>query len=578
MQTPQDPEDTQDPGDFSPPKGFSKNPFEKMKNLLGNITEGFGKSKTPKKEIGIEPPSGSPSSSDPLKKSAQNKLFQVPLRLFAAADKMLENLIGKLPSSIGSGLQTHRTKILTVLLILIFVFGAKHFFFAGKGAAKVSLEEVMKQKEQKPADAIISVKGFKIGRFNFEDSLNALGTIKGAMEFKLSFEVPGTISSINYREGERYEEGALLISLKQDDILLRLKRAQAEYNKTQAQAQIAQQKVEENEKLFAMGAVPKTTLENVKLEHESSKFESEANRLEMKANEAMLEKSNLYAPSAGMIGELNIEEGETVTQNTLLGTHIMTEYVYAEFGVVERDVNKIALGQKARVFVDAYPDKTFDGVIENVAPIVAGTSRTATAKVRIENPDRLLLPGMFARIRILLYSKKNTLVVPTDAVQGKAGEQFVYVVHSGKGPLIKQSEKKIAAGGPDGAAIPLPGSAGEKPETEQPQLQPEDNDKGAPGGSSEKAAQGKVLPQETKKSSKKNKDKKSGVVEAVQEPEKKEEDLTVKKRPITVGYTRPDYTQIDAGLSEGEVIAVSGLERLEDNKKVRLLETQEAEI
>ena len=59
-----------------------------------------------------------------------------------------------------------------------------------------------------------------------------------------------------------------------------------------------------------------------------------------------------------MIGELNIEEGEAITQNTLLGTHIMTEYVYAEFGIVERDVNKIALGQKARVFIDAYPDKT----------------------------------------------------------------------------------------------------------------------------------------------------------------------------------------------------------------------------
>ncbi len=146
-------------------------------------------------------------------------------------------------------------------------------------------------------------------------------------------------------------------------------------------------------------------------------YEAEAARLEAKAHEAMLEKSNLYAPTAGMIGELKIEEGETITQNTLLGTHIMTEFVYAEFGVVERDVNKIALGQKARVFIDAFPDKTFEGVIESVSPVVGGTSRTATAQVRIENPERLLLPGMFARIRILLYSKKNTLVIPTAAGQ-----------------------------------------------------------------------------------------------------------------------------------------------------------------
>jgi RND family efflux transporter MFP subunit len=298
--------------------------------------------------------------------------------------------------------------------------------------------------------------------------------------------VPGVISSINYREGERYEEGALLVSLRQDDILLRLKRAQAELNKSETQVKIAGEKVTEHEKLYKMGAIPKQTLEKVKLELDSAKYEAEAARLEAKAHEAMLEKSNLYAPSAGMIGELKVEEGETVTPNTLLGTHIMTEYVYAEFGVVERDVNKIALGQKATVYVDAFPDKTFEGVIENIAPVVGGSSRTATARVRIENPERLLLPGMFARIRILLYSKKNTLVVPTDAVQGSEGDQYVFAL---------DSEKSVA-----------------------------------------------------------------------------------EKRAVTIGYTRPDYSQVDAGISEGELVAISNLERLEDGSKIRLLETQEAEV
>lgn len=369
------------------------------------------------------------------------------------------------------------------LFILFLLFLFRGCF--GIGKKKVSLEDAISQQTE-AKDAPVAIKGFKVGRFNFEDSLKELGTIKGALEFKLSFEIPGVISSINYREGERYEEGALLMSLRQDDILLRLKRAQAENNKFDTQAKINEEKVKEHEKLLAMGAIPKSTVEKVRLEFESAKYEAEASKLEMKANEAMLEKSNLYAPSAGMIGELHVEEGETVTPNTLLGSHVMTEYVYAEFGVVERDVAKLALGQKARVFVDAYPDKTFEGVIENISQIVTGTSRTATVKVRIENPDRLLLPGMFARVNILLYSKKNTLVLPTDAIQGPQGEQFVYIV---------DKEKNIVA-----------------------------------------------------------------------------------KRPITIGYTRSDYSQIDAGVSEGEVVALSGLERLDEGKKIRLQETEEAEI
>jgi len=385
-------------------------------------------------------------------------------RVPAPVRSLLSRLGGFVPAPARGLLQKHGKKILIgVLAALILLMAVK--VFHKKPAPKKDLKEMVDEQKEKKESAI-AVKGFKMGRFNFEDSLNALGTIKGALEFKLSFEVPGVLSSINYREGERYEEGALLMSLRQDDILLRLKRAQAAMKKSDTDAHIAQDKVDEHEKLFAMGAIPQTTLGKVKLELDSSKYEAEAARLEMKSQEALLEKSNLYAPSAGMIGELYVEEGESITQNTLLGTHIMTEYVYAEFGVVERDVNKIALGQKTKVFVDAYPDKSFEGVIENISPVVAGTSRTATAKV--------------------LYSKKNTLVVPTDSLQGAEGEQFVWVVNTEK--------------------------------------------------------------------------------------------QTVEKRPVTIGYKRPDYCQVDAGVSEGEVIAISGLEKLEDGAKIRLLETQEAEV
>ena len=392
---------------------------------------------------------------------------------------------GRLPTAIQPLIKKHRRKIAVLLGVLVIVFVSRQCNLIRKKPS-VGLAEKLAGEGAGAREEIVPVKVFKVGRFNYEDTLNALGTIKGAVEFKLSFEIPGVISSINYREGERYEEGALLISLKQDDILLRLKRAQAEMNKAEAESGIAQRKYDDHKKLFEIGAIPQATLDNAKLEVDKANYDLEAARLEVKANEAMLEKSNLYAPSKGMIGELNIEEGEAISPNTLLGSHIMTEYVFAEFGVVERDVNKTQLGQKAKVFVDAYPDKTFEGVVENIAPVVAGKSRTATVRVRLENPDDLLLPGMFTRVRILLYSKKNTIAIPTDSIQGEPGQQFIYVVN----------------------------------------------------------------PKES----------------------------TAEKRAITVGYTRPDYSQIDSGLSEGELVIISGLEQLEDKKKVKVLETQEAEV
>lgn len=457
--------------EFAGPKenpGGKKNPFQKLFSLLGRIPQRLGALKNRLFAKGLPLP-------------GFVKGFWLNLEKLLA--RTISPLTGVLPEGPRAKAQVWVPRLLLLALLIVIGLAVRNLFFTPPPAQ--SLEEtVAQQKEGK--ETLVAVKGFKIGRFNFEDSLNALGTLKGAIEFKLSFEVPGVVSSINYREGERYEEGALLMSLRQDDILLRLKRAQAALKKAETDVKIAQDKLDEHNKLLQMGAIPESTVEKVRLELDSAKYEAEAARLEMKAQEAILEKSNLYAPSAGMIGELNVEEGEAVTPNTLLGSHIMTEYVYAEFGVVERDVNKIALGQKAKVFIDAYPDKTFEGVIENVSPVVAGTSRTATAKIRIENPERLLLPGMFARVRVLLYSKKNTLVLPTDALQGVEGEHFVFVVNTEKS--------------------------------------------------------------------------------------------TVEKRPVTIGYKRPDYCQVDAGISEGEVIAISSLEKLEDGAKIRLLETQEAEI
>lgn len=380
----------------------------------------------------------------------------------------------------------YRKPVIVILILVFFGFLIVPSFFAKKDTGAKKEAAGQKAEGQGGEQEVTAVKVFPIKRFNYEDSLKSLGTVKGAIEFKLSFEISGVINSINYREGEHYEEGALLISLKQDDILLNLKRAQANSNKAQTAFKIAQEKMKEHEKLFTIGAIPKSTLDQVRLEQESAQYEAEASQLEVKAQEATLEKTNLYAVSDGMIGELNVEEGEAVTQNSLIGTHVFTEYVLIEFGVVERDVNKLALGQKARVFVDAYPDKTFEGTVENISPVVAGTSRTATVRVRVENPEGFLLPGMFARVKILIYSKKNAIVVPTEAVLGKKEEAYVFVVD-------------------------------------------------------EKAS-------------------------------------TASKKPVKIGYQREDYTQIDSGINDGDLVVIHGYEKLEDGSKVKVLEKQELQL
>ncbi|MEA3560358.1 MAG: efflux RND transporter periplasmic adaptor subunit, partial [Candidatus Omnitrophota bacterium] len=85
-------------------------------------------------------------------------------------------------------------------------------------------------------------------------------------------------------------------------------------------------------------------------------------------------------------------------------------------GIVERDIHKVKLGQKAKVFVDAYPDIAFEGRVDNIFPIVEGRSRTLTVKIKVNNPKTLLLPGMFCRAEIVIVELKDALMVPSTSL------------------------------------------------------------------------------------------------------------------------------------------------------------------
>ena len=249
-----------------------------------------------------------------------------------------------------------------------------------------------------------AVKAYKIRRMDFKDTLPSLGNIKGLKEVDLKFQVPGIVESFNFEEGEKIQEGDIIASLVQKDALLKLKYSEIELSK--------------NKKLFSLGAINPLKMEQSKLEYESAKND--------------LDKTNIYAVSNGIMGPRLKDAGSFVTPNETgdrIGIFISADKVYAEFNIIEKDIPKIALGQKVEVFVDAYPGKSFTGSIDRISPVIEGRSRTETVKVEIDNKEGILKPGMFARSLISTYEKKDVLVVPASALKKKEAEYLVYVIH-----------------------------------------------------------------------------------------------------------------------------------------------------
>jgi len=307
-----------------------------------------------------------------------------------------------------------RNKLIFIVLVLV---GAgilmavtsrlgKHLFTKGKLFSSIKrgkeTGEIQKkaEKETQLKEEEVPVNVFRVVKGTFQDTLSAMGTIKGGSEIELRFQIAGVIESFNFREGDKVRKGEIIARLDQGDALLKLKQAQIELG--------------EYEKLYSIGAIVNTKLEQA--------------RLAARLVSSEFEKTYLHAPRNGIIGDKNVEVGEFITPNVKVATLVALENVVVELGIIEKEIDRVFLGQKVTVNVDTYPGIDFTGRVGNISPLIAGKSKTLTVKANLDNPGGLLLPGMFARVKISIFEKENALIIPSDSLDKSTGEFRAFVV------------------------------------------------------------------------------------------------------------------------------------------------------
>ncbi|MCX5687759.1 MAG: efflux RND transporter periplasmic adaptor subunit [Candidatus Omnitrophica bacterium] len=274
----------------------------------------------------------------------------------------------------------------------------------------------------------IPVRCYKIALMDFKDDLPVMGTVKGALEIPLKFEVNGVIESINFREGDMVNEGEIIASIYKKDAQLKVEYAKSKLESTKTQALAAKKKYEMYKNLYDIGGIIKAKLEEVELEAKGASEQSKSAEVELKSAETELKKTDLYAFREGVLGVREAEAGEFVTPNNKIATIYDVKDVFVELGVVEKDIDKVTLGQKVIVTVDAHSGVVFEGKVDYVYPLIEGKSRTLIAKVKLSNPDAQLLPGMFARAMITVAEFSNAIVIPSLSLNKKDEGYTVSVV------------------------------------------------------------------------------------------------------------------------------------------------------
>jgi membrane fusion protein (multidrug efflux system) len=228
-----------------------------------------------------------------------------------------------------------------------------------------------------------------------------VGTLKGEAEIELRFQVEGRIEELNLTEGAKTRKGQIIGRISEKDASLKVQRAKIE--------------LEQTEKLYQIGGVSKTKLDEA--------------RLNMDVAQSELDKTRLVATRDGILGDKEADVGEFVTPQRKIGTLVSIKNVVVKVGIIEKQVDKVYPGQKILVTVDAYPGNIFEGTIESISPIITGESKTFEIRAKIPNPDSLLLPGMFARTKIITYEADDALSVPNDALTKTPGGFQVFVIN-----------------------------------------------------------------------------------------------------------------------------------------------------
>ena len=141
-----------------------------------------------------------------------------------------------------------------------------------------------------------------------------------------------------------------------------------------------------------------------------------------------LSRRSWCGPFSGELGVRKVEVGQYLTAGTQIVSLTDLSALYANFTVTEKDSGNLKVGQVVRIAVDAYPGRTFEGKITTIEPQIATETRNIRVQATIQNPDKILKPGMFATTTVVLPDKPPVITVPETAVDYTLYGDSVYLL------------------------------------------------------------------------------------------------------------------------------------------------------
>ena len=255
------------------------------------------------------------------------------------------------------------------------------------------------------------------------NTVTATGTVQPVDTVAVGTQVSGTISKVYVDFNSQVKKGQLLAEL--DKTILNAQVQQIVGSVQQAQSQVVYEQSNYNRQaqLYNAGAVSKADYETAQNALRVAEANSKSARSQLEAAQKNLSLANIYSPIDGTVLSRNVSEGQTVASSintpTLFSIAKNLKQMQVRAAVDEADIGNVRKGQRVTFTVDAFPDNTFSGTLEEIRlqPAVSANVVTYTTIINTSNDDLKLKPGMTASITIYTKEENNALVISARATK-----------------------------------------------------------------------------------------------------------------------------------------------------------------
>lgn len=331
-----------------------------------------------------------------------------------------------------------------VFFLLLLAYGAMQFRGVGKAAQEKAGENAKavgksqsgplptpgegKKGKMAPVVTVETVESSALSK-----TMEATGSVTATRVARMASPGEGPVQDCKIREGDRIKSGQRVVTIGRN------KAAQAQLSAALQSLKEQELELQRVDQLVKGGAIPGAQLDAARSKHEAARAQVS------KARESA-EDYSVTAPWDGLVAKVHVADGDYVAPRTVLVEIFDPHSLVVQFAVPEAQSTEVRNGMSVLVQLDAYPGRTFNGTINRVYPQLDVRMRTRTVEAILADPIDLI-PGMFARIQVLLANIPDAVTVPTEAVLvTPKGDKAAYVLKDGKA-LRRKVQTGVEEGG-----------------------------------------------------------------------------------------------------------------------------------